>query len=292
MNRPSLVADQGLTEVADRVWVARHAWLDVNVTAVAGDRGLLVVDTLGSDREARALAEELRRLGRGDVVAVVNTHEHFDHTFGNQSLREGWPAAALLAHEEAAARTSISGERTKQEYDAGDPADPHRDDVLATTVLPADQTFSSVRAVDLGDRYVELVHPGRGHTGGDVVVRVPDADVVVAGDLLEQSAPPAYGPDCFPLELPASLDLALGLIGGGTVVVPGHGDLVDRDFVHEQRSDIGVVAETIHDLASRSVPLEEALRHPDWPFPGAVLQDAIRRGYAQVPRSARRLPLL
>ena len=41
------------------------------------------------------------------------------------------------------------------------------------------------RALDLGDRYVELVHTGRGHTAGDVVVRVPDADVLVAGDLLE-----------------------------------------------------------------------------------------------------------
>ena len=289
MHPCSLVAGQGLTEVADRVWVARHSWLDVNVTVVAGDRGLLVVDTLGSDRAARALVEDLRRLDRGEVVAVVNTHEHFDHTFGNAAVHDAWPDAALVAHEEAAARTPGSGERTKQEYDE---ADPHRDDVLATTVLPADRTFSSVRTIDLGDRFVELVHPGRGHTGGDVVARVPDADVLVAGDLVEQSAPPSYGPDSFPLEWPASLDLALGLVGGATVVVPGHGDLVDRAFVQDQRSDIGVVAETIHDLASRSVPLEEALRHPDWPLPAESLQEAIRRGYAQVPRTARRLPLL
>jgi glyoxylase-like metal-dependent hydrolase (beta-lactamase superfamily II) len=223
------------------------------------------------------------------VVAVVNTHEHYDHTFGNHALHGVWPDAALVAHEEAAARTSVAGERAKREYDE---ADPQRDDVIATTVLPADVTFSSVRTVDLGDRVVELVHPGRGHTGGDIVVRVPDADVLVAGDLVEQSAPPAYGPDSFPLEWPASLDLALGLVGGATVVVPGHGELVDREFVQEQRSDIGVVAETIHDLASRSVPLEEALRHTDWPFPAERLQEAIRRGYAQVPRTARRLPLL
>ncbi len=288
----SVAPAQGFTEVADRVWVARHSWLDVNVTVVGGERGLLVVDTLGSDRAARAMVDRLRGLGPADgrVVAVVNTHEHFDHTFGNHALHELWPDAARWAHEEAAARTVAAGERVKKQYADGD--DPHRDEVLETPVLPADRTFSSVRSIDLGDRVAELVHPGRGHTGGDLVVRVPDVDVLVAGDLVEQSAPPAYGPDSFPLDWPATLDLVLGLVGEGTVVVPGHGDLVDRDFVEDQRSGIGVVAETIHDLASRSVPLDDALRHPDWPFPAEVLTDAVRRGYDQVPRTARRLPLL
>jgi glyoxylase-like metal-dependent hydrolase (beta-lactamase superfamily II) len=296
MARPTVLTDQGLTEIATGVWVGRHSWLDVNVTVVAGDKGLLVVDTLGSDRAARGLVEELRRLGRGDVVAVVNTHEHFDHTFGNRALRAGWPETLLVAHEEAAARTLASGEATKAEYAemAGDPhsADPNSADVLATDVLPADRTFSSVWALDLGDRVAEVVHPGRGHTGGDVVVRVPDADVLVAGDLVEQSAPPSYGPDSFPLDWPASLDLVVSLVTGSTVVVPGHGDVVDTEFIRDQRGDIGVVAETIHDLASRSVALEEALRHPEWPFPVEQLQHAVRRGYEQVPRSARRLPLV
>ncbi len=291
MALPVLVADAGFTEVAPRVWVARHSWLDVNVTVVAGDRGLLVVDTLGSDRAARGLTEELRRFGRGEVVAVVNTHEHFDHTFGNRALRNGWPEATLVAHEAAAARTLVSGDATKAEY-AELTDDPHRAEVLETDVLPAERTFSSVWALDLGDRVVEVVHPGRGHPGGDVVVRVPDADVLVAGDLVEQSAPPSYGPDSYPLDWPVSLDFAISLIGDATLVVPGHGDVVDAAFVRDQRDDIGTVAETIHALASRSVPLEEALRHPEWPFPADRLEQAVRRGYAQVPRTARQLPMV
>ena len=290
----SLLPDRGFTEIADRVWVARHSWFDVNVTVVAGERGLLVVDTLGSEHAGRGLADAVcdlgRSLGLGEVVAVVNTHEHFDHTFGNTALRAAWPGTALIAQEEAAARTVAAGERIQAEYAEGD--DPHRDEVLQTRISPADDTFSSVRAVDLGDRYVELVHPGRGHTAGDLVVRVPDVDVLLAGDLVEQSAPPAYGADSFPLDWPGTLDLVLGLTGARTVVVPGHGDLVDQAFVQDQRADIGVVAETIHDLASRSVPLEDALRHTEWPFPADRLAEAVRRGYDQVPRTARRLPLV
>ena len=94
-------------------------------------------------------------------------------------------------------------------------------------------------------------------------MRVPDADVVLAGDLVEESAArgtcPASARDCYPLEWPHSLDIVLGLITPATVVVPGHGAPVDREFVEVQRNDIGIVAETIRDLATRGVPVDEAL---------------------------------
>ena len=87
----------------------------------------------------------------------------------------------------------------------------YRDEVLASTILPADQTFSSARVLELGDRQVELIYPGRGHSGGDLIVKIPDADVLLAGDLVEESGPPVYGVDSWPMEWPISLDIVLGL---------------------------------------------------------------------------------
>jgi glyoxylase-like metal-dependent hydrolase (beta-lactamase superfamily II) len=278
------------SEVADRVWVARYPWFDVNVTVVAGSGGLLVVDTHSSSRAAREVVDDVRRLGAGTVTGVVNTHEHFDHTFGNAVFLESYGAIPVHAHEVAAARTVSAGERIKAEYAASD--DPRAEEVLETEIVPAEVTFSSAMAIDLGDRVVELVHPGPGHTPGDLVVRVPDADVVLAGDLVEESAPPAYGVDCHPLEWPRALDLVLQLIGPDTVVVPGHGAAVDREFVQDQRADIGVVAETIRDLALRGVPLAGALDTAEWPFPKEGLAHALRRGYEQLPLAGRQLPLL
>ena len=278
------------SEVADRVWVARYPWFDVNVTVVAGSGGLLVVDTHSSSRAAREVVDDVRRLGVGTVTGVVNTHEHFDHTFGNAVFLETFGAVPVHAHELAAARTVSAGERIKAEY--ADGHDPRAEEILETEIVPAGVTFSSAMVVDLGDRVVELVHPGPGHTPGDLVVRVPDADVVLAGDLVEESAPPAYGVDCHPLEWPRALDLVLQLIGPDTVVVPGHGAVVDREFVQDQRADIGVVAETIRDLALRGVPLAGAIDTVDWPFPKEGLAHALRRGYAQLPLAGRQLPLL
>jgi glyoxylase-like metal-dependent hydrolase (beta-lactamase superfamily II) len=255
---------QPFREVADRVWVARYEAYDVNVTVVEGEAGLVVVDTHGSVEEGRSVLADLRRLSERPLVTIVNTHAHFDHTFGNPAFLEEGPVP-VLAHESAAADS---------------PED-----------VRADTTFSSVTSIDLGDRAVELVHPGRGHTGGDLVVRVGDADVLLAGDLVEESGHPAYGEDSFPLEWPWSLDLVLELVGPDTVVVPGHGRPVGGDFVQDQRSAIGVVAQTIRDLAARGVPAEQALDATEWPYPREHLAHAVRRGYAQLPRSEKRLPL-
>jgi glyoxylase-like metal-dependent hydrolase (beta-lactamase superfamily II) len=289
----------GFTEVADRVWVARYEWFDVNVTLVGSERGLVMVDTNASAAAAREVVEDVRRLGlrgrAGEVVAVVNTHEHFDHTFGNGELRAAYGPIPIHAHEVAAERTVAAGERIKGLYDE-EHDDPHHDDVQATEIVPADTVFSSAVALDLGDRQLVLVHPGRGHTAGDLVVRVPDCDVLLAGDLVEESAArsavPGFGSDCFPMEWPLTLDILLSLSTSSTVVVPGHGAPVGREFVEDQRNAIGVVAETIRDLATRGVPLDQALDAGEWPYPREELAHAVRRGYEQLPRRQKRLPLV
>jgi glyoxylase-like metal-dependent hydrolase (beta-lactamase superfamily II) len=277
-------------EVADRVWVARYEWWDVNVSVVEGEQGLLVVDTNASSRAARDVIADLRRLSSAPVLGIVNTHEHFDHAFGNHCFREEFGGVPITAHEVAAARMVPRG-RERQALAASLP-DPREADLAETTLLAADQTFSSVLAIDLGDRAVELVHPGRGHTAGDLVVRIEDADVLLAGDLVEESGMPGFGADCFPMEWPLTLDLVHSLAGPGTVVVPGHGAPVDLEFAQEQRSAVGIVAETIRDLAGRGVPVGQALESGEWPYPRERLGEAVRRGYEQLPRSQKRLPLV
>jgi glyoxylase-like metal-dependent hydrolase (beta-lactamase superfamily II) len=279
------------TEVADDVWVARYEWFDVNVSVVRGSSGLLVVDTHASAQAAREVVEDVRALGAGEVVAVVNTHEHFDHTFGNGAFRAAYGAVPVHAHEVAAANTVASGERYKALF-SDESDDPRLDAMRATEIVAADKTFSSAVALDLGDRLVELVHPGRGHTAGDLVVRIPDADAVLAGDLVEESGPANLGDDSWPMEWPLALDIVLGLLTSSSVVVPGHGAPVDREFVEEQRNTIGIVAETIRDLATRGVPVTQALAAAEWPYPREHLAAAVRRGYEQLPRSQKRLPLV
>ncbi len=285
----------GFVEIGDRCWVARSTYLDLNVGLVAGERGLLVVDTGASEPAARRLVADVRALGLGEVVAVVNTHHHYDHAFGNVVLSEEYADLPIHAHDSVPAALASAGPQLQSEA-AADGTVPEHADVAAARILLPSQTFSSAAVVDLGDRFVELLHPGRGHTAGDVLVRVGDADVTYAGDLVEESTlrggVPGFGDDCYPIEWPATLDLMISMLSDTTVVVPGHGMPVDREFCSEQRNAVGIVTETIRDLAGRGVPLAEALTSAEWPYPTEQLGDAVRRGYAHLPRQARSLPLV
>ena len=56
---------------------------------------------------------------------------------------------------------------------------------------------------------IRLAYLGRGHTDNDIVVSIPDADVLCAGDLLENGAPPWFG-DGYPMDWPATVERILG----------------------------------------------------------------------------------
>ncbi|MFS3128868.1 MBL fold metallo-hydrolase [Nocardioides sp. Bht2] len=269
-------------EVADRVWVQRHEWFDLNLTVIAGTTGVAVIDTGASELFGRGLRDQVRALTSTPLIAVVNTHEHFDHTLGNAAFDD----VAIIAHETAAANTPEAAVRGIAET----VDDVRADEIRSSRIVPATETFASVRALDLGERQIELVHPGRGHTGGDIVALIPDADLLIAGDLIEESAPPAYGPDSFPLEWAASLDLVSSLAPAARYV-PGHGAVVDAAFVAEQRDQIATVAETIRILAADGVRADAVLDSGTWPFPREALRHAVARGWAQLPRGSLRLPM-
>ena len=231
------------------------------------------------------MIEDVRRLGAGEVVGVVNTHEHFDHTFGNAEFRTAYGAIPIHAHETApsgpwrpgtdqgALRRGPRGPPPGR--GAGNPGRAGR---------PPSRPRSRWTSATAGSSWST---PAAATPAGDLVVRVPDADVLLAGDLVEESGPPGLGDDSYPLEWPLSLDIVLGLTTAGSVVVPGHGAPVDRDFVEEQRNTIGIVAETIRDLATRGVSGHPGARGGRVALPARALVSAVRRGYEHLPPAAR-----
>jgi hypothetical protein len=95
--------------------------------------------------------------------------------------------------------------------------------------------------IDLGDRAVTIAHPGRGHTTSDLVVVAPGMDdddgrvVVFTGDLVEESADPSIDSDSDVAAWPTTLDRVLAIGGPQAIYVPGHGRIVDAQFIGRQR---------------------------------------------------------
>ena len=267
-------------EVADGVFQRRYDPLDISICLVRGSDGLLLVDTRSSHREADEIRADLSHFGLGRLRWVVNTHAHFDHSFGN--ARFG-PRSDLdlpiYGHELVPAHLADYEVPKLADWVASgrEPVEEWREVVITPpTVLVGDHTV-----LDLGDRAVELVHLGRGHTDNDLLLKVTDVDTWLVGDVLEESGPPMYGSGCFPLDWPATVTALLSRLGPDATVVPGHGAVVDWSFVASQRADITGVADLIQELYAESVPLREALSAGGgrWPFPVDGLGTAVERGY-------------
>lgn len=271
-------APAAFVEVARGVHVLRYPVLDVNTTLVVGDGEALLVDTLSTDRQARELATAARAV-TGHPWTIVNTHHHFDHCFGNAVLSTG--GRPVWAHEEAAALLSERPEALRRTwYEEWAPTEPELAAGLAEVrVVVPDRTVHQTAALDVGGRTVVLRHLGRGHTAGDLVVHVPDADVLIAGDLVEQGGPPSFE-DSYPVEWPDTVAGLLRLLGPHTTVVPGHGAVVDRAFVAGQQERLAALAWLIRDGHADGVPAEAVAAKSG--FATRVGLVATWRGYAEL----------
>ncbi|WP_026198188.1 MBL fold metallo-hydrolase [Sciscionella marina] len=212
-------------ELAAGVWVVRNRELDLNLGLVLGSRSGLVVDTGFGAAHGAAFAEAIRE-HTPLPLSVVLTHAHFDHVLGTSAF----PGVEVYAHPVCAARLTEITVHDREQWSQECPA--FTEEITVSPLVPP-TAGTADHTLDLGGRTVRLLHPGRGHTGGDLIVHIPDAACVFAGDLVEQGAEPQAGEDAFPAEWPASLDRLLAL--DPQLVVPGHGEPVAPAFVAAQR---------------------------------------------------------
>jgi glyoxylase-like metal-dependent hydrolase (beta-lactamase superfamily II) len=268
--------------VADGVFVAVAEPAAVNIGLVVGPSGALVIDTGSSPAQGAEIRASAEAFAGVPVVGVLVTHWHYDHFFGLAGLA-GVPSwgheglASWLGRPEAAEAAAELGVEVAE---------------LGTPV----HTFSLARVLDAGGRRVEALHFGPGHTDTDVMAYVPGANVIFTGDLLESAGPPSFGPDSHLKDWPSAVDGILGLVDEDTVLVPGHGPVMDRMAGFQQRAEISAVYGQAEYLVRQGVRQEQAYERGEWPFDEATIRAALPLAYAElaaaglVPRT--QLPLV
>jgi glyoxylase-like metal-dependent hydrolase (beta-lactamase superfamily II) len=265
-----MTAQEQWTEVGDQVYVRRHASYDLNVGLIVGDGHCLVLDTRMSHREAADLIAAVRRITTSPWT-VVNSHAHFDHYFGNALFQP----AEIWGHIRCAELIERDGLEQRAKVAAFVPEE-RRAEVEEVEIVAPDHTFTTAATLDIGGRAVHLRYFGLGHSSGDIVTHVPDAGVVFTGDLVEEGAPPAFG-DSYPLDWPVTTARMLEETRE-QVYVPGHGAVVDREFVVGQQAELAAVAE----LARKAHV--EGLRDlvPRFPYDEKVTGEVIQRAFLQL----------
>src|SRR5689334_20976508 len=191
---------------------------------VIGDDGVLVVDAFFTTDAARALVGEIHRLTPKPIRYVVNTHYHADHTGGDQALRDA--GAVIIAHKNVRGWVRVNninlfGDRITPELKA-------RIEALPLPGLVTDKDLT----VWLGSRKI-VVRTVLGHTGGDLVIAVPDAKVMFTGDMLWRK----IAPNLIDGSVKEWLATDAAFAGmSDTTFVPGHGDVANASDVKDFRA--------------------------------------------------------
>ena len=184
-----------------------------NAGFVIGKDAVLVVDTFAAPEAAEELLAQIRQRTSLPVRWAVNTHYHLDHVGGNAVLARA--GAVILAHEGVRAWMRTENLKWRKEITPQDRA------MLASLVLP-EAGYSSGVSLWLGDRTAEVqVRPG--HTGGDSIVVLREAQVVFGGDLVWRNTVP-NAIDADTKAWAETLDGFLNDFPSATFV-PGHGDV-------------------------------------------------------------------
>lgn len=267
------------TDLGAGVFVKRYKAGDINVAAIVGPDGVTIVDTRGSPAEAQEIVDDVAQRFNVPIVAAINTHAHYDHSFGNSVFADlGVP---ILGHHRIPAHYADFEEPRLAAWQA-DPArepDKHWENVLLTEpTVPIHQTLTLTSS----GRDITCMPISRGHTDTDVAVFVPDARAWMLGDLVEESGPPMFGSGSWPLDWPIALDEVLLELQPGDVIVPGHGLVVDREFVMRQASALHSVAGAIRSSHAAGHTIEETLRGADLPWPDWMLRSAFEQGFSQL----------
>ena len=266
-----------------------------NSVAIVGTESVLVVDAGHWPSATRRIIDELRKRTLLPVLYLLNTHWHPDHVTGNAEFQAAFPGLVIVStlgtgvefermlpkNEGKALVDSTAGVRkalvagkhgngkpiTAQERayysDYVEGVDAIGDEVLHARHCPPQLNFAQDLTFHLGGRDVQVSFPGRGNTGGDAVAYVPDAKLLVVGDLVVHPLPYAFG--SFMFEWPATLrKLMAPPLGGATVIVPGHGPVMrDKAYLERLVRLLDAVATQTRRLAASGLTEEQARKRLD-----------------------------
>ena len=259
-----------------------------NAAVIEGDNEVLVVDSHVSPGGAWALREELKTVTAKPIRYVVNSHFHFDHSHGN--LIYG-PDVEIIGHEFARAQM-LAGKsqdsRAREFFVGGIPNtiktlearlaaakdDKEREGLQrqleaqrtflegtnAVTPTAPNVTLTHTMSLFRGGREIRILHLGRGHTAGDVVVYLPKERIVATGDLLVEGT--SYLGDAYFTEWIDTIEVLKRL--DFETVLPGHGrpfqGKAKLDHWQAYLRDFWSQAQKFH---KAGVPWEEAAKQVD-----------------------------
>jgi len=256
-------------------------WSNAGLVSDAGET--LLVDTLFDLKCTREMLAAFRAAvpAAQRIGTLVNTHSNGDHTFGNQLVEGAEIIASSACAEEMRERPPEELAAMMRNWRTLGPGPAFFHEVMGTRfdyegirlTLPT-RTFDGEMALRVGDKQVRVIEVGPAHTGGDVIVHVPQDRVVFTGDILFVGGHPVLwaGPV-------GNWIRACDLILGWDVetVVPGHGPITGKGGVRAMKHYLEYIRDEAKKRYDAGLGPEEAARDialtpfADWTDPERIL---------------------
>jgi len=175
-------------KLSDRVIVLTEGSpMKNNITAISSAEGLIIIDTSGSTKIAAKIRKMIEKeFNRKDFAYLINTHQHWDHTNGNQVFAD----AVIIAHEQCLEVLRQSDKDTSvfryPPFETKAPPPPpnrmftrYVEGLVHTPAI----SFNDRLTLDLGDLTLKLFYFGRAHSVSDIIIQVPEEGLLLTGDL-------------------------------------------------------------------------------------------------------------
>jgi glyoxylase-like metal-dependent hydrolase (beta-lactamase superfamily II) len=273
--------------LSDRVLILSETLMRNNVVAVASKKGIVVVDTSGLPSTATKMRRIIEKeFGRTDFAYVINTHSHWDHSFGNQIF----PDAVIIGHDNvipgmtqdkayiprriASLERRFQDETTRLKSVQAGSEKAQIIQAFLTTMkrqindfknefvsTPPSITFDDRMVLDLGDLTVRLDYFGRAHSTSDIFIHIPEEGILMTGDLfLDQRWVPLFAGQSV-LDIYRWLQVLHRALDGDNApskVIPAHMDIWETEKLAMWRDYIKTLWEGLKKAKEQGLSLEQA----------------------------------
>lgn len=216
--------------------------------------GIVVVGGLASPAQGRAVVRTIRTVSRAPIRWLVLYAHHPDMQFGAIALRR--EGAKVIAHPD---RRVLAGDAGPDAMLAGWVPVVGITEMLGFEYADTpDRPVTGIDTLVLGGRRLVLWHPGAAHSAGDLMLWIPDAGVLFAGDVLVEDGVTMVV-DGSSTALRAALDAIEAV--HPTVIVPGHGRIPDAPaaLLSRTRAYIDSLRTTLRRDVQQGTPMRRAL---------------------------------
>ncbi len=240
--------------------VGRDLWAftaegDPNSGVIIGDESVMIVEAQATPLLAAKVIEKVRSVTDKPISHVVLTHYHAVRVLGASAYH----ADQIIMGDTA---RGMVAERGQEDWDSEFQRFPRLfegHESIPGLTWPT-TTFSDTMTVYLGNRRVDLMHLGRAHTAGDIVIHVPDENVMFTGDIVEDHSACYCGDGYFnewghTLDNIAAFDVDAIAPGRGAALV---GKVAVERAIESTRDFVDSTYDPVARIAARGGTLKEA----------------------------------